>query len=34
VRRDEPARESRLVGLVRFSTGSDFRFRETPVELG
>jgi hypothetical protein len=33
VRRDEPARESRLVGLVRFSTGSDFRFRETPVEL-
>jgi hypothetical protein len=34
VRRDEPARESRLVGLVRFSTGSDFHFRETPVELG
>lgn len=34
VRTDEPARESRLVGLTRFSTGSDFRFRETPVELG
>jgi hypothetical protein len=33
VRREEPARESRLVGLVRFSTGADFRFRETPVEL-
>lgn len=33
VRTDEPARESRLVGLTRFSTGSDFRFRETPVEL-
>ena len=34
VRTEEPARESRLVGLTRFSTGADFRFRETPVELG
>jgi hypothetical protein len=34
VRDEVPARESRLVGLTRFSTGSDFRFRETPVELG
>jgi hypothetical protein len=30
----EPARESRLVGLTRFSTGADFAFSETPVELG
>ena len=34
VRHDEPARESRLVGLTRFSTGASFAFRETPVELG
>lgn len=34
VRSEEPARESRLVGLVRFSTGADFVFRETPVALG
>ena len=34
VRDEVPARESRLVGLTRFSTGADFRFRETPVELG
>jgi hypothetical protein len=34
LRADEPARESRLVGLTRFSTGADFVFSETPVELG
>jgi hypothetical protein len=34
VRHDEPAPESPLVKLTRFSTGADFRFRETPVELG
>lgn len=33
VRRDEPAPESQLVGLVRFSTGATFRFSETSVHL-
>ncbi len=33
VRTGEPARESRLVALTRFSTGADFVFSETPVQL-
>ena len=33
VRRDEPARESRLVALTRFSSGATFEFAETPVSL-
>ena len=32
-RADEPAKESSDVALTRFSTGSDFQFSETPVEL-
>jgi hypothetical protein len=34
VRTEEPAHESQYVRLTRFSTGADFRFSETPVELG
>lgn len=34
VRLEQPATESRLVGLTRFSTGATFRFSESPVELG
>ncbi len=33
VRHDEPARESRLVALTRFSTGATFEFAETPVRI-
>jgi hypothetical protein len=34
VRNDDAARESQYVRLTRFSTGADFHFSETPVELG
>ena len=33
VRNDDPARESRLVALTRFSTGATFEFAETPVRI-
>lgn len=33
LRNDEPLAESSLVTLTRFSTGADFRFSETPLEI-